>query len=267
MTELLNNLRSANVSLYLLKKEGRKTFAAYRLPNGIDEDISEKYRSNFEHFIAGRSFGTYDFVHSEKNALIELETSKIPLWTSMFESIIKANDDGVLLQKDNFDDDYSVIVIDFSYQTNDRILHTYFVSKYMKTDTWYKKGVKFAFTANGVEKEKQDIKEWEDKHPGEKYQEVWNVSIDSIFDEEGNQDKCIYLADNTTAVEDTSDEVDRLREVVSMMTEKQQRVYELHFLEGYSLTEVAVIMGTSVASVHKHKEKILKFIKENFKRG
>jgi hypothetical protein len=89
--------------------------------------------------------------------LIELETSKIPLWTSMFESIIKANDDGVLLQKDNFDDDYSVIVIDFSYQTNDRVLHTYFVSKYMKTDTWYKKGVKFAFPANGVEKEKQDI--------------------------------------------------------------------------------------------------------------
>ena len=97
-----------------------------------------------------------------------------------------------------------------------------------------------------------------------------NVSakyIDSIFDEEGKQDKCIYLADNTTAVEDTSDEVDRLREVVSMMTEKQQRVYELHFLEGYSLTEVAAIMGTSIPSVHKHKEKILKFIKENFKRG
>src|SRR5574344_1347025 len=117
------------------------------------------------------------------------------------------------------------------------------------------------------EKEKQDIKEWEEKHPGEKYQEVWNLSIDSIFDEEGNQDKCIYIADNTTIEEETSDEVDRLREVVSKMTEKQKRVYELHFLEGYSLTEIAAIMGTSVASVHKHKEKILKFIKENFKRG
>ncbi len=157
MTELLNNLRVANVSLYLLKKEGRTKLAAYRLPNGIDDDIKDKYRSNFEHFIDGRSFGTYDFVHSEKNALIELETGKIPLWTSMLDSIEKAKDDGVLLQKDNFDDDYSVIVIDFSYQTNDQIVHTYFVSKYMKTDTWYKKGVKFAFTANGVEKGKQDI--------------------------------------------------------------------------------------------------------------
>ena len=96
---------------------------------------------------------------------------------------------------------------------------------------------------------------------------MWNLSIDSVFDEEGNQDKCIYLADNTTIEEETSDEVDRLREVVSRMTEKQQRVYELHFLEDYSLTDIAAIMGISVVSVHKHKEKILKFIKENFKRG
>lgn len=117
------------------------------------------------------------------------------------------------------------------------------------------------------EKEKQDIKEWEEKHPGEKYQNVWNLSIDSVFDEEGNQDKCIYLADNTTIEEETSDEVDGLREIVSRMTEKQQRVYELHFLEGYTLTEVAAILNVSIPSVHKHKEKILKFIKENFKRG
>ena len=114
-------------------------------------------------------------------------------------------------------------------------------------------------------KEKQDIKEWEEKHPGEKYQEVWNLSIDSVFDEEGNQDKCIYLADNTTIDEETSDEVDRLREVVSRMTEKQQRVYELHFLEGYTLTDIAAKMNISIPSVHKHKEKNLKFIKENYK--
>ena len=117
------------------------------------------------------------------------------------------------------------------------------------------------------EKEKQDIKEWKEKHPGEKYKEVWNLPFDSIFNEEGNQDKCIYLADTRTIEEETSDEVDRLREVVSKMTEKQQRVYELHYIEGYTLSEIAAIMGTSVPSVHKHKEKILKFRKENFKRG
>ena len=115
--------------------------------------------------------------------------------------------------------------------------------------------------------EKQDIKEWEEKHPGEKYRDVWNISIDSLFDDDGAQDKCILLADKRWHEEEISDDVDKLREIVPLMTEKQQRVYELHFIEEYSLTEVAAILNISIPSVHKHKEKILKFIKENFKRG
>lgn len=170
MEELIKNLRHANVCLYLLKKEGRTKFIAYRLPNGIDEDVKEKYCSNFESSIEGRSIGTYDFVHSDKNALIELETSKIPLWTRMQESIEKANEDSVFLQKDNFDDNYSVIIIDFSYRANQEIIHTYFVSKYMKIYAWYKKGIMFAFTANGIEERKQDIV-------------ILNGSIDVVIDE------------------------------------------------------------------------------------
>ena len=97
MIELIKNLRNASVRLYLLKKDGRKKFVAYRLPNGIDNDIKEKYCSNLEHFIDGRSFGTYDFVHTEKNMLIELETEKISMWTSMQESLKKADDENVFL--------------------------------------------------------------------------------------------------------------------------------------------------------------------------
>lgn len=157
MTKLLDKLREASVSLYLLKKDGRTKFIAYRLPNGIDDEIKEKYCSNLEHSVDGRSFGTYDFVHTEKNSLIELETAKIDLWANMLESINEANDNNTFLQKGNFDDDYSVIIIDFSCQSDNEILHTYFVSKYIKTDTWYKKGIKFAFTTNGIKEEKQDI--------------------------------------------------------------------------------------------------------------
>jgi hypothetical protein len=157
MTELIKNLRGASVRLYLLKKEGRKNFSAFRLPNGIDNDIKEKYCTNLEHFIDGRSFGTYDFVHTEKNALIELETEKVSLWTSMQASLKKADDENIFLQTDNFDDDYSVIVIDYSYRVESEIVHTYIISKYMKTDTWYKKGVKFAFTANGLVEKKSEI--------------------------------------------------------------------------------------------------------------
>lgn len=117
------------------------------------------------------------------------------------------------------------------------------------------------------EQEKQDIKEWEDKHPGEKYTEVWNLSIDSVFEEDGNQDKSILLADNAVVEDEVSDDVDELRAVVSRMTERQKQIYELHFIKGYSLTEVAAILNISIPVVYKHKEKILKFIKENFKRG
>ena len=157
MTELIKNLRGAAVRLYLLKKEGRKNFSAFRMPNGINDDIKEKYCTNLEHFVDGRSFGTYDFVHTEKNALIELETEKVSMWTSMQASLKKADDDNVFLQVDNFDDDYSVIVIDYSYRVENKIVHTYIISKYMKTDTWYKKGVKFAFTANGLVEKKDEI--------------------------------------------------------------------------------------------------------------
>lgn len=117
------------------------------------------------------------------------------------------------------------------------------------------------------EQEKQDIKEWEDKHPGEKYTEVWNLSIDSVFKEDGNQDKSILLADNSSVEDEVSDDVDELRAVVSRMTERQKQIYELHFIEEYSLTEAAAILNISIPVVYKHKEKILKFIKENFKRG
>jgi len=79
------------------------------------------------------------------------------MWTSMQESLKKADDENVFLQNENFDDDYSVIVIDYSYRVEDEIIHIYLVSKYMRTDTWYKKGFKFAFTANGLVEKKNEI--------------------------------------------------------------------------------------------------------------
>jgi len=119
-----------------------------------------------------------------------------------------------------------------------------------------------------TEKQKQDIKEWEENHPGEKYNKIWwNISLDSIYENEGNQDKSIFLADTTLIDETVSDEVEKLREVVSKMTERQKQVYELHFIEGYSLTEVAAVLKVSIPVVHKHKNAILKIIKKNFKRG
>ena len=48
------------------------------------------------------------------------------------------------------------------------------------------------------------------------------------------------------------------------MTEKQQLVYKLHVLEGYSFTEIARLMGTSIPNVKKHYDKAILYIKNNF---
>ena len=143
MIELFKNLHEASVCLYLLKKNRRSDFIAFRLPNSIDEELKAKYCLNFEQLVEGRSFGTYDFLHSEKNVLVEIETDKIALWDKIQESIKKANIDGVFLQKDNFNDDYSIVVVDFSNPSNGDVEHTFFVSKYIKTNTWIKKGIVF----------------------------------------------------------------------------------------------------------------------------
>lgn len=117
------------------------------------------------------------------------------------------------------------------------------------------------------DEERQAIKEWEEQHPGEKYPEVWNISLDSIYEEDGNQDKSILLADTSTIDEEVSDDVEELRAVVSKMTERQRQVYVLLFIEEYSLTEVAEKLNISIPVVSRHRDKVLKFIKENFKRG
>jgi DNA-directed RNA polymerase specialized sigma24 family protein len=47
------------------------------------------------------------------------------------------------------------------------------------------------------------------------------------------------------------------------MTDKQKKAMQLK-LEGYSLTETAAIMGTSVPNVKKHLDKAIEFLKNNF---
>ena len=64
--------------------------------------------------------------------------------------------------------------------------------------------------------------------------------------------------------EDVPTDVQHLRDLVENMTEKQQLVYKLHVLEGYSFTEIAKLMGTSIPNVKKHYDKAILYIKNNF---
>lgn len=115
------------------------------------------------------------------------------------------------------------------------------------------------------EAEKQKVREWEEHHPGEKVFSNWNLSLDaSILDE----DDSATLGDMIAAPEEMDNpDVERLRQIVAMMTERQQQVYRLHLIEGFSVKETAAILGMSSPAVTAHKKRIIEIIKKSFAGG
>jgi len=115
-----------------------------------------------------------------------------------------------------------------------------------------------------TEKAKQQMREWEEHHPGEKAPSNWNVSLDAPISEEDSTP----LSEMIPAPEKTvSPDVERLREIVDTMTERQQQVYYLHYIAGFNVKETAAILGMSSPAITKCKKRIIEIIKENFERG
>ena len=110
-------------------------------------------------------------------------------------------------------------------------------------------------------------KEWEEAHPGKKYDMNWNLSMDYLAIGWEHADKSNALADafyDPFAEEEVSDEVQKLRDIVASMTNKQKQVYQHVFMEERSLTEVAKIMKCSPANVKQISNKVISLIKAGF---
>lgn len=116
-----------------------------------------------------------------------------------------------------------------------------------------------------TEEEKKQRIEWEKKHPGEKSSYNWNQSLDiALSDEEDSE----TLGDIIPIPEKAENpDVERLREIVSTMSERQKQVYQLHFIEGFSVKETAAILGMSSPAVTKHKQRVIEIIKKKFSKG
>jgi len=115
-----------------------------------------------------------------------------------------------------------------------------------------------------TEMEKQMKKEWEEAHPGEEYPKKWNLSIDGYFDDMGIElDKTQFAESFATYDEDPMDSViDDVKAQLSFLTKKQLEVLWLIKVEGYSETEAAEKLGTSIANVCKHLKKAEERISE-----
>lgn len=147
-----------NVRVYLLKKIGRKgQYEAVLFPNSLDQKIKETYAKNYEHFCNGREVKEYDSIHSEKGAIEKLPLTDLTFWSGMQDAIAFADKENVLLTKQNFTDDYSVIVLVYEKVVSTAVEKIYLIAQYRKVDSWYKRSVKFGFVANTIQHSEDDI--------------------------------------------------------------------------------------------------------------
>ena len=148
----------ANVRVYLLKKCGYKgQYEAALFPNALDEKIKEIYAKNYEQFCGDRKISEYDSVHSEKGTIKQLPLDDLSFWNGMESAISVADKEGKLLNKQNFTDDYSVIVLVFEKNVFGSVNQVYLIAQYRKVESWYKRSIKFGFVANTIEHMNEDI--------------------------------------------------------------------------------------------------------------
>lgn len=117
-----------------------------------------------------------------------------------------------------------------------------------------------------------DRKRWEEAHPGQRYPTNWNLSLDYLADGESDtysadKDRFITLETCTYMDTDLETEAEMIRRLLGFLTETQRKVYYLVRIMGYTQTEVAKMLGTSIPNINKHLKKALSRIKEQRKCG
>lgn len=146
---------NSNIRVYLLKKNGYKgKYESVLFPNALDQKIRETYAINFEHFSAERKIVEYDRVHSEKRTIKKLHLDNLSSWANVIDAISTADKNKIILNKQNFTDDYSAIVL--LYEKNEKE-KAYLIAKYRKIESWYKRSIKFGFVANTVKQKDDEI--------------------------------------------------------------------------------------------------------------
>lgn len=110
--------------------------------------------------------------------------------------------------------------------------------------------------------QKKALEEWKDRHPGEEPEKNWNLSMDGLMMTE-NPDTSIYakqLAEMTAEEPDLQKEL--LYEKLSELTEDDQELYRLYFIEERSQEEIAKMKGVSQNTVSKKLRRIARQLTE-----
>jgi len=161
MVQVKNLIEStnANVRVYFVKKtrKQRTEHSAIIFPNALNEKIIATYKSNFLNFVSGRALREYDEVHQERETIQFLPASELDEWVRIKSAIGVAEREQLLLNKQDFKDDYSLVVVMIEGLINGKQEQVYFIAKYRKVENWYKKSIRYSFTADTLKEVESEI--------------------------------------------------------------------------------------------------------------
>lgn len=150
--------RESNIRVYLVKKIGYKNnYEAVLFPNKINDTIKKTYAANYTEFTVDKKVVEYDCVHSEKGTIKKVLLADLAGWQGMKEAMDTADHNRTILNKATFSDNYNSIVLVYEGVIDGNVRPIFLISQYRKIDTWYKKSVKFGFTANNLVLKDEDI--------------------------------------------------------------------------------------------------------------
>jgi len=75
----------------------------------------------------------------------------------MIAALSNADQNRIILNKENFTDDYAAIVLAYERVKDAHVENTYLVAQYRKVESWYKRSVKFGFVANTIKQKDEEI--------------------------------------------------------------------------------------------------------------
>lgn len=113
-------------------------------------------------------------------------------------------------------------------------------------------------------KEKEEIREWEEAHPGETAPKKWNASLNHIVENHEEMDSSSLMLEIFNRSHPENPSADRLWELIDQMTEVQRRALVLFRIEGMSLKEISALLGRSESAISRAVSRAEDFIKKNF---
>lgn len=102
---------------------------------------------------------------------------------------------------------------------------------------------------------KKAVEKWKVKHPNEELEKNWYLSMDRLMKTK-NLAISIYEEQLSELAKEEDPQKELLYEKLSEMTEEDQKLYRLYFLEGYSQKEIAEMNNVSQNSISKKLHRI-----------